>query len=393
MALRSAFQNEALRALEGKWVRLFVNTVDYSIEEVSREVADAYWEAHRPAVVQVPGARRDVREFVELSTLYDAVDFESGALREAVKVETRAVGGKAAHYGALLELPELRVQDAFAVPLVYYFEHMERHGLDARVRALLASTDFTENGARREDELMILREEIALAPIDADLLARIETEVRLRWPGQRIRFRSSTNAEDLDGFTGAGLYESKTGDPDDPSDPLDEAIKEVWASVFNHRAQEERTYRGISHLAVGMALLVHPAFPDEEANGVALTNNPFDQTGAEPAFFINVQVGETSVVQPPAGVTTDSFLYHFDRPGRPMTFLTHSNQVAAGHDVLTPAQTLELGTALAQIRAFFRPAYDPGDGSFWAMDVELKFDVLADGQEARLFIKQARPYR
>jgi hypothetical protein len=41
-----------------------------------------------------------------------------------------------------------------------------------------------------------------------------------------MRFRSSTNAEDLDGFTGAGLYTSKSGDPNDPNSVLD-AVRNV----------------------------------------------------------------------------------------------------------------------------------------------------------------------
>src|SRR5690606_12452291 len=109
---------------------------------------------------------------------------------------------------------------------------------------------------------------------------------------------SSTNAEDLDGFTGAGLYDSKSGDPNDPQRPVLDAVRKVWASVWYFRAFEEREYRSIEHTAVGMGLLVHNSFPEEEANGVALTNNPFDKSGLDPAFYVNVQLGDESVVLP-----------------------------------------------------------------------------------------------
>lgn len=209
-----------------------------------------------------------------------------------------------------------------------------------------------------------------------------------------MRYRSSTNAEDLDGFTGAGLYTSKSGGPDDIEETVD-AIREVWASVWSLRAFEERSYRSIDHRAVGMAMLVHRSFPDEDSNGVALTANPFDQSGLEPAFFVNVQVGETSVVQPPPGVTTESFLYYHDRPDQPVTFISRSSLVANGQTVLTTAQTRELGQALARLRAFFTPLYAPRAGDayvWWAMDVEFKFDTTP-GEAQRLYIKQARPYR
>ena len=44
MALRGAYSREDLRALEGKWVRLDVGPFEFSIAEVSKEEADAWWE-------------------------------------------------------------------------------------------------------------------------------------------------------------------------------------------------------------------------------------------------------------------------------------------------------------------------------------------------------------
>ena len=209
-----------------------------------------------------------------------------------------------------------------------------------------------------------------------------------------MRFRSSTNAEDLDGFTGAGLYTSQSGDPDDPRRPVLDAVREVWASVWNFRAFEERTYRSIDHDTVGMALLVHRSFPDEEANGVALTANPFDTSGLEPGFYVNVQLGERFGGQPEPGVTTDQFIYHYDMPGQPIVFISHSNLVPAGQTVLTTTQTYELGQALDAIHSHFYETYGPtaADPAAWyAMDVEFKFDGLP-GEEPALYIKQARPH-
>ena len=205
----------------------------------------------------------------------------------------------------------------------------------------------------------------------------------------RMRFRSSTNAEDLGSFTGAGLYTSKTGDPSDPDKTIEDAIGKVWASVWGQRAYEERAYWGIDHTRVGMALLCHRSFPDEEANGVAITNNLFDTSGLEPAFYVNVQLGEESVVKPEAGVISDQFLYYFDLPNQPIVYLASSSLVADGDTVLTERQIYDLGVALKQVHTFFAPAY--GDSSFYAMDTEFKFDGEA-GEEPILYLKQARPY-
>jgi hypothetical protein len=144
-----------------------------------------------------------------------------------------------------------------------------------------------------------------------------------------------------------------------------------------------------------MALLVHRSFPDEEANGVAITANPFDPSGLEPGFYVNVQIGEESVVQPEPGVTTDQFIYHFEMPGQPIVFLARSNLVSKGKTVLTKAQTYKLGIALQEIHKFFYPLYGKDPGKWYAMDTEFKFDQPVDADpksEPVLFVKQARPY-
>ena len=112
----------------------------------------------------------------------------------------------------------------------------------------------------------------ALVPLDAN---------------RRIRFRSSTNVEDSEQFSGAGLYDSFSGCLADDLDQNDEgpsecdptrknergvfrAIQKVFASFYNENAFLERLRRGVDEDEVGMAILAHYSFPDEieRANGV-----------------------------------------------------------------------------------------------------------------------------
>ncbi len=391
MARLGAYDDPELRALDGAWVRLEVRPFDYTLEAVDPEDADAWWEANRPGAVAVPGmnldetALRDVEEMLDL----DGVE-----LRDAIGVATRAYGGKAAHYAALSLIDGVPAPKAFGIPVHYYAEFMEQNGFDAQVEAMLADPEFARDPEVRDARLAELRDAMKAAPVDLDFEALLLAKLAADLPGVRVRFRSSTNAEDLDGFTGAGLYTSKSGDPDDPDRPVLDAVRKVWASVWFFRAFEERSYRSIDHRAVGMALLVHRAFPDEEANGVALTANPFDTSGLEPAFYINVQQGGASVVLPDAGVTSDQIIYHYDQPGQPVVYIGHSSLVPEGEHVLTIHQIQALGDSLALVRAAFRPAYGSPGGDptgFWAMDVEFKFDG-EPGEDPALFIKQARPY-
>jgi len=376
MAYRGAYDNEDFRALELAWVRLEVGAFDFVLEEVTEEEADAWWEENKPPDVQVPD--------LDL-TVTDLRDIE-----EITLDDIPAFGGKASHYGVMSQIGEaVPCPKAFAVPVYYYKQFAEQNGFEDRIDELLADDTFLNDPFYRDDALDALRADMEVAPVDEDFTNLLYDKLNTDYPDTRMRFRSSTNAEDLPGFTGAGLYSSASGDFNDPDKPVLDAVRHVWASLWNFRAYEERTYNGIDHEAVAMALLVHHSFPDEEANGVALTNNMFDET--QPGFYINVQLGEESVVAPDPDVTVDSFLYYFYYPGQPITYFSHSSLVDEGDSVLTTSQVYDLGVALDAIHYHFFDYYYEA-GYFYAMDVEFKFDDLDTGDEPSLWVKQARPH-
>jgi hypothetical protein len=377
MALVGAMEDETLRALEGKWVKIVVDAFEWKVTEVSKEEADAWWDKHKPPPVQIPD--------IDL-TVTDLRDCEEIGIPDIP-----AFGGKASHYGELTRIGEkVPVEPAFAVPLYYYKQFEAQNGFDKTIAALLANEQFNNDIAFREKALSQLRDAIKKAPVDPTFLGLLVSKLNADFPGQKMRFRSSTNAEDLNGFTGAGLYTSAAGDPNDPTDPVVDAVRTVWASLWNFRAFEERSFRGIDHQGVSMALLVHRSFPTEDAQGVALTANIFDPV--EPAFYVNVQVGDISVVLPPPGVTTDQYLHFFTYPGQPVAFIGHSNLIPDGETVLTAKETYALGQALDAIHKAFYPHYGTDPKAFYAMDVEFKFDTPPGATESNLVVKQARPH-
>jgi pyruvate,water dikinase len=389
MGLRGAMNNAELRALDGKWVELTVGPTEWKVHEVTMQEADAYWEARRPTPVMLPALDLSV------SGLWDIEDIvvEEGRLRDAIKRAVPAFGGKAAHYSILAKTDGVPVRKAFAIPVYYYDQFMRDNGFYQRIQQLLSDPEFQDSPAQRDQRLAELRDDMLHAPLDAGFQAALQQKLAADYPGQSMRFRTSTNSEDLEAFPCAGCYESHTGDANDWDDVLD-AIRETWASIWLFRTFEERSFYGVDHTSVGMALLVHHNFPDEEANGVALTANPYDESGLEPAFYVNVQWGgDAEVVHPPAGVNSDQFLYFYSVPNRPITFLAHSNLVPDGETVLTTRQTYALGQALDAIHARFSDAYGPGAGNtgWYAMDIEFKFDDEG-GSEPALLVKQARPY-
>jgi len=392
MGLRGAWTNEALRALEGTWVELTVGAFDWHIREVTEAEADAWWESHRPPAVGVPAIDLAPQAVIAIDDLLG-----DGALGDAIDDAIPAYGGKATHYAALRRVTvtdgtgenALPVEPALAIPVWFYDQHMRSHGLYDVAQAMLADPDFKADAHVRKARLEAFQQTIIDAPLDPDALAEVLSALETL-PRQRCRFRSSTNAEDLDGFTGAGLYTSMTGDPYDADDPVDVAMKTVWASVWRYKAFEEREYRSISHDNVGMAILVSPSFPDEVANGVAITANLFSAGGIEPGFVVNVQKGDVSVVLPPKGVTSDYLVYYWYYPNQPETYLSHSNVINPGATVLSRTQLYRLGQELDAVHRFFAPVYQHS-GAFYGMDVEFKLDVTSQGA-LDIIIKQARPH-
>jgi hypothetical protein len=394
MGLRGAMTNPRLRALDGRLVQLTVGALQWSVREASQAEADAYTEAHRPTPVTLPALDLSVTGLVDIEN----VTPEPGpgqTLREVIRTAVRAFGGKAAHYSIMTRTPGVNIRDAFVVPVYYYDLFMRSNGLWDRLDGLLAEERFRNDPAYREQRLGEFRATMLRGTVDSGLQELLRAKIAAEFPAGRIRFRTSTNSEDLDGFPCAGCYESHTGDPRSWTSVLD-AIRETWASTWLLRTFEERTYYGIAHRGVGMALLCHYNFPDEEANGVAVTANPFDASGLDPAFYVNVQAGgDVEVVAPPPGVTSDQFLYFYSQPNQPVAYLARSSLVPRGQSVLSPAQLRELGVALEAIHQRFSAAYGPASGNrgWYAMDVEFKFDDDGvAGRTPRLFVKQARPY-
>jgi hypothetical protein len=395
MGLKGATKNKALRALEGKWVKLVVGAFEWSVEEVTAAQADAYWEEHKPKPITLPAPDLTV---TDLRDIEEVTEIPSGqkVTREAIAKAVLAFGAKAANYSALTRIEGVPIRHAFAIPAYYYVQFMEENGIFERLDQLLAEPTFNEDPATRDAKLKELRDMIRATKISAELDSALRAKLDSDFPGATIRFRTSTNAEDLDGFPCAGCYDSHTGDPADWEGDMLHAIRQTWATVFLFRTFEERSYHSIDHKTVAMSLLVHHNFPDEEANGVAITANPYDPSGLSPGFYVNVQTGgDAEVVAPPAGVTSDSFVYQYDYPGQPVIYLTHSNLVEPGKTVLTTRQIRELGDALDAIHTGFRDAYGParGTNAWYAMDVEFKFDdEAAPGETPTLYVKQARPY-
>ena len=201
--------------------------------------------------------------------------------------------------------------------------------------------------------------------------------------GRSLRYRSSTNNEDLPGFSGAGLYDSKTQDPQETGeDGIDKSLKQVYASLWSFRAFTERESHRIDHMAAAMGVLVHPNFSDELANGVAVSFNPM--LGGVEGYYVNTQLGEDLVTNPEALSVPEEILLLGNGT---YEVLVTSNRVERGQLLMTDAQLEQLRRHLETIHDDFAELYGIEAGEPFAMEIEFKItsdDILS--------IKQARPW-
>ncbi len=271
--------SDIFRALDGKTVYFQAGGKSYTVREASEEEI-AEWEASRnqQRTVQIPPANLEAAALKSLSQLRMS--------------DTSAYGAKAANLGEIVHarLDGFSVPPGFALPISYYLAHMKKHGLQVKAMSNLTADKFLADADHRAAELAALREAIVAAPMDKALLRAIVDKakhLRMWGPGRGVFVRSSTNAEDLPGFSGAGLYDTVpnvTGEED-----LEKAVKTVWASVWNVRAYEERQFFGIDHRGVYGAVLIQ-AGVNATAAGVLITANIFDE-GERTTYTINAKSG------------------------------------------------------------------------------------------------------
>ena len=370
--IKDAATDPRIAPFIGKLVHYRVTADGFEIEEATKAQADAWLEGVRPPRAQKPPRDLTVTKIASL----DQMGFAS----------VKAYGAKASNLAELKKiLPANTGAGQMAVPFSFYDKFMKANGLYAQASAMMADPAFKADPAVREQKLRAFQQKLERATIPPELAAQLEAAQKKFPPGQAIRARSSTNNEDLKGFNGAGLYDSYTHRPDEGH--LGNTVKQVWASLWNYRAFEEREFHRIDHLSAAMGVLLTDNFDDEVSNGVAVTKNVYDPNW--PGFYVNVQVGESLVTNPDPNATPDEMLISaIGEHGEYETqYIRHSSETTGNKSVMTRAQLTELTGAMAKLQAHFKKLYGAQADPSFAMDIEFK--ITAAG---KLVVKQARPW-
>ena len=369
--IRDALDEPDIASLVGSYVRYEATETGYSIRAATPAEVDAHYAASQPAQAQTPQRDLTVTAIIPLSQ----VGFE----------DWTAFGVKAANVAVLrtLGFPEGTVPDGFAVPFYFYDKFMTDSGLYDDIKDMLADSDFQTDFDTQESELKKLRKAIKDAETPEWMTTALTTMHATFPVGISLRYRSSTNNEDLPGFNGAGLYDSKTQHPEETEeDGIAKSLKQVYASLWNFRAFIERDFHRIDHLEAAMGVLVHPNYSDELVNGVAVSFDPAYSTDG--SYYVNSQIGEDLVTNPDAHSVPEEILLN--------SYGTHtvvaiSNQGLRGQLLMSNDQLDQLRDHLTVIHDHFAVLYNPGPDEPFAMEIEFK--ITSDNI---LAIKQARPW-
>jgi len=380
MGLRGALSASALSALDGQLVHLTVGAQEWSVRAAERTECEASWAALRPGTPLVP-----------------SLDADEARLRQVCDVrleDADSVGAKAAQLGEVCSLRgDVRTPGGFTVPFHHYLAHLEASGAAALVTALLDDRSLRSDPDRRHAALDAIRAAIEGAPMDRALLRDVRRRVRDLDPDARWIFRSSTNAEDLAGFTGAGLYRSIVVPVGAGEAEIEAALRQVWASVWLLGAFEERDWYRVDHARVAMGILAQPFVDGAAVNGVAITANPFYE--GRPGYFVNAQVLGGSVTGAAGEEVPEQHLVYTYTEVVESELVTRSSRTDGL--VLSERDILALTAVFTRLHChFLGPSWgEHGSGCTrrWAEPANaVDIEFLLAGEDRHVVILQARPY-
>ena len=320
--------------------------------------------------------------------------------------DVERVGGKNASLGEMIsQLTEkgVRVPTGFATTAEAYRTFLAHNGLSERISQALAALDVND-----VTELARVGKEIRQWILDTPFPAELDADIETAWNKMvadagsdqiSVAVRSSATAEDLPDASFAGQQETFLNI--NGLENVKEAMRHVFASLYNDRAISYRVHKGFAHdivaLSAGVQRMVRS---DSGAAGVMFSIDT--ESGFEDVVFVTASygLGET-VVQ--GAVNPDEFYVHKPtlRAGKPailrktmgsklikMTF-TDSAQAGKSVQVVDVAEqerkqfsiSNEEITELAKYALIIEEHYGR------PMDIEWG----RDGLDGKLYILQARP--
>ncbi len=320
--------------------------------------------------------------------------------------DVESVGGKNASLGEMIsQLAEkgVRVPGGFATTAEAYRTFLAHNGLSERISAALAALNVDD-----VTELARVGKEIRQWILETPFPEQLDNDIATAWAKMvadagtdqiSVAVRSSATAEDLPDASFAGQQETFLNI--NGLENVKEAMKHVFASLYNDRAISYRVHKGFAHdivaLSAGVQRMVRS---DSGAAGVLFTIDT--ESGFEDVVFVTSSygLGET-VVQ--GAVNPDEFYVHKPtlKAGKPAILrktmgsklikMTFTDKAEAGKSVQVvdvPAeQRKQFSISDEEITELAKYALIIEEHYGRPMDVEWG----RDGLDGKLYILQARP--
>jgi hypothetical protein len=315
------------------------------------------------------------------------------SLREMRKKDSIIYGAKSANLGELLngKVANISVPAAFTVPFYWYDKFIKDNGLDKLIDEHLWDDNFIHNPRFRKQKLEELRAKIQNGKFDESLKAEIIQRWKTQLGGKPVFVRSSSNAEDLPNFSGAGLYSSVPNVKEE--EKLIEGVKKVWSSLWNSNAYEARVRNYVDHTTVYMSALIQVGI-DMDRGGVMISKDPFDAK-SKGSIFISAVCGHASNVVNNQGIPEQVLLNPRSNSVVIMTLSDQKNSLRfdpngdlkevpdkcanpTNKRVLSDAQVRSLANVAVNIKKVF--------GNKAEQDIE--WGIL----NGKIYIVQSRPY-
>ena len=267
---------ELLKQYDGWWVSFETLRENYTMKRADMNQLREY-------------QRRQAQRLDVMKPRFNLSETRLLSLAQQRSRSSLAFGGKSANLGEVLNarLPGIVVPNGFTVPFHYYDEFVKRNKLDDVIFGLLNDQKFVHDPAYRRGKLVQLRQTIEAAEFDPKLKQVVLQKVAREYAGKGLFVRSSSNSEDLPNFSGAGLYTTVPNVRGD--EQLIDAIRKVWASLWNFEAYEARERAGVDHSKIFMAVLLQEGI-NSESSGVIISTDPFD-TDNKDAIYISAKRG------------------------------------------------------------------------------------------------------
>ncbi len=319
--------------------------------------------------------------------------------------DVEIVGGKNASLGEMirnLSDSGVSVPNGFATTASAYREFLSHEGLADRINQMLSALDI-EDVQELARVGRTIRELVVAAPFPAsleqDIRSHFEEMERDAGAEMSVAVRSSATAEDLPDASFAGQQETFLNVHG--IDNVLQAIKEVFASLYNDRAIAYRVHHHFDHAAVALSAGVQRMVrSDCGASGVMFTMDT--ESGFRDAVFITASYGlGEAVVQ--GAVNPDEFYTY--KPalsaGRPAV-LRRNLGGKARKMVYTGDRTVGRTIEFVDVPAEDRQHFCISDAEVealgrQAMTIEAHYgrpmDIEwgKDGIDGKLYILQARP--